>query len=67
MESSYDQIEKEEAFRYIPLNIFLKIISFLFSSSRQQGLKEDIDEILREEAEKARRLSQNKKRSKTSA
>jgi hypothetical protein len=64
MESSFDQIEKEEDFRYIPFNFFLNIF---FSSSRRQGYQEDINEILRDEAEKKRRLSQTKKRPKTSA
>jgi hypothetical protein len=49
MESSFDQIEKEEDF------------------SRRQGLQEDIDDVLREEAEKRRRLAQMKKRPKTAA
>ncbi|CAF4641058.1 unnamed protein product [Rotaria socialis] len=35
--------------------------------SRRLGLKEDIDEVLREEAEKKKRLSQVKKRPKTAA
>ncbi|CAF3965589.1 unnamed protein product, partial [Adineta steineri] len=49
MESSFDQIEKEEDF------------------SRRQGLQEDIEDILREEAEKKRRLAQTRKRPKTAA
>ena len=49
MESSYNQIQKEEAY------------------SEQQGLQEDIDEVLREQAEKKKRLTQMKKRPKTAA
>jgi hypothetical protein len=49
MESSFDQIEKEEDF------------------SRRQGIQEDIDDILREQAEKKKRLAQMKKRPKTAA
>jgi hypothetical protein len=35
--------------------------------SRRQGLREDVDDVLREQAEKKKRLAQTKKRPKTAA
>ena len=49
MESSFDQIQKEEDF------------------SRKQGLQEDIDDYIREQAEKKKRAGPVKKRSKTTS
>jgi len=68
MESSFDQIEKEEDFRYIyqERKYFTPVFYFVYSS-RRQGLREDIDDIMREDAEKKRRLTQTKKRPKTAA
>lgn len=67
MESSFDQIEREEDFRYAPKETLSLYLLHLFSSSRRQGLREDIEDVLREEAEKKRRASQAKKRPKTGA
>ncbi len=67
MESSFDQIEKEEDFRYIyQERKYFTPFDFVYSS-RRQGLREDIDDIMREDAEKKRRLTQTKKRPKTAA
>jgi len=42
-------------------------IKILFIYSRRQGLQEDINDILREQAEKKKHLAPNTKRPKTAA
>ncbi len=67
MESSFDQIEKEEDFRYILQKFLQPILMHFFLASRRQGLREDLDDILREQADKQKRPAQIKKRPKTAA
>lgn len=66
MESSYAQIQREEDFRYVS-HCASSPQSLLFPS-RRQGFQEDIDDVLREQAEKKQqRLAQPKKRPRTAA